>query len=396
MAILNSKTLPLGMMTDDDARRVAQSTQPQSGLLSSIGRGASGLLGALGSGGSALGSALGPALSSGGSAFAQSLSASAPQMKKDILDAQRFYQMERMKSSGPVLASQLGQLNRVTPAGVVAGLPQYRAAEQAAIQQPELDRLKAEKTASGSTGTRYKYGQTIFVNKNDPKDSFPAVFDTVLKTYVRMDNGEPVGPEYKISTSAILSKGVISVQQLRESVGPLQEAENAIRQGQMFLDKIEDFEGGFDSKMGNLISDFKSFFGQELSPQELAEKASLGGQEGLLGAFRREVVGPGVLTKEDAERVMARLGGYAGDWTANPELIARAVKEVLDEKYFAYSESNQNYNFDAKSLGQRERKTLSSPTIGPPEAYYDEGGTIDMWSQLTYDQKQKVRKQYSD
>ena len=123
MAILNSKDFRDKMLSGT----APQSQQP--GILSSVGGAAKGLLGALGS---------------GGSAFAQSLSASAPQMTKDILDAQRFYQMERMKSSGPVLASQLGQLNRVTPAGVVAGLPQYRSAEQAAIQKPLIDAAKAK------------------------------------------------------------------------------------------------------------------------------------------------------------------------------------------------------------------------------------------------------------
>ena len=357
-----------------------QQSMPQTGLLSSVGQGARGILGVAGA-------ALKP--------FAESIAARTPQMIKDMQDTQRFYEMERMKQPTVVPISQMGQLRQITPAGIAASLDQYRAAEQLALQKPELEKMRAEKTSGGYTGTRYK-GKQLLVNKNDPKDFIAAIFDTKRETFVRMDNGEPVGDEYKVSTSSIQSKGIMGVKDLRDTVPKLQEAENALRQGQMFLDKIEDFEGGFEGKMRNLKSKFSTFFGQELTPQELARMAALGAQEGLLGAFRREVVGPGVLTEPDAQRVMARLGGYAGDWTANPELIARAVKEVMDEKYFAYAESNEDYNYDARSLGQRERKTIMSPIIGPPQKYYDEGGTDELWSKLTYEAKQRVRKQYSE
>ena len=357
-----------------------QQSMPQTGLLSSVGQGARGILGVAGA-------ALKP--------FAESIAARTPQMIKDMQDTQRFYEIERMKQPTIVPISQMGQLRQITPAGIAAGLDQYRAAEQLALQKPELEKMRAEKTSGGYTGARYKNKQ-LLVNKNDPKDFIAAIFDTEKQTLVRMDNGEPVGDEYKVSTSSIQSKGIMGVKDLRDNVPKLQEAENALRQGQMFLDKIEDFEGGFEGKMRNLKSKFSTFFGQELTPQELARMAALGAQEGLLGAFRREVVGPGVLTEPDAQRVMARLGGYAGDWTANPELIARAVKEVMDEKYFAYAESNEDYNYDARSLGQRERKTIMSPLIGPPQKYYDDGGDDELWTKLTYDQKQRVRKEYSE
>jgi len=164
MAILNSKDFRDKMLSGT----APQSQQP--GILSSVGGAAKGLLGALGS---------------GGSAFAQSLSASAPQMTKDILDAQRFYQMERMKSPGPVLASQLGQLNRVTPAGVVAGLPQYRAAEQAAIQKPLVDAAKAQAGLLAAQNTAIKSGLFGGVGKEgfDVESKLRREFDLASVSY---------------------------------------------------------------------------------------------------------------------------------------------------------------------------------------------------------------------
>ena len=375
-----------GVMSNQDANRVRSLLAPSNeGLFSSAMGAGRGLLD--------FGRSVGGGLMSGARAVGQNINAD--QLQKDIVDTQRFYQQAMMSQPRQVLAQDLGMLKNISPAGIAASLPLLRAQEASALQEPELEKMKAEKTSGGYTGARYKNKQ-LLVNKNDPKDFITAIFDTEKQTLVRMDNGEPVGDEYKVSTSSIQSKGVMGVKDLRDTVPKLQESENALRQGQMFLDKIEDFEGGFEGKMRNLKSKFSTFFGQELTPQELARMAALGSQEGLLGAFRREVVGPGVLTEPDAQRVMARLGGYAGDWTANPELIARAVKEVMDEKYFAYAESNEDYNYDARSLGQRERKTIMSPIIGPPQKYYDDGGTDELWSRLTYDQKQKARRHYSE
>ena len=117
-----------------------QQSMPQTGLLSSVGQGARGILGVAGA-------ALKP--------FAESIAARTPQMMKDIQDTQRFYELERMKQPTIVPISQMGQLRQITPAGIAAGLDQYRAAEQAAIQKPLIDAAAAE---AGLLNARSKTG----------------------------------------------------------------------------------------------------------------------------------------------------------------------------------------------------------------------------------------------
>lgn len=126
-------------ITPEEKARLQQSV-PQAGLLSSIGSGVRGVLGATGA-------ALQP--------FGESLQRRAPQMARDILDTQRFYEMERMRQPTMVPISQLGQLRSVTPAGVAAGLDQYRAAEQSAIQKPLIEAADAE---AGLLSARSKVG----------------------------------------------------------------------------------------------------------------------------------------------------------------------------------------------------------------------------------------------
>jgi hypothetical protein len=377
------------LMTDQDVSRAMSAmsaASPRQGLLSRIG---DGLLGA----GQAVGSGL---LGAGRAAVA---GIDPEQMSRDIIDTQRFYRQAQMSQPSMVLGSDLAKLQNITPQGIAASLPALRAQEKLALQKPEIEKLEAlaaleRAKGGGQSGARYKFSKTL-VNVDDPNDFVHALVDTVTGKYVRASDFSEIDNEkYKLTTSTIQSKGQISAKDLRASTPDLLESESALRQGQMFLDRISDFEGGFSGKMTNIKSKFKTFFGQDLTPQELASQAALGGQQGLLGAIRREVVGAGVLTEPDAIRVMERLGGYAGDWTANPELIGRAVREVMQEKYLSYREMNENYNFDASSLGRRTRPTINAPMIGPPEGYYNSGGTDDLWSQLTYDQKQRVRKQY--
>jgi hypothetical protein len=343
------------------------------------------------------GRSVGGGLMSGARAVGQNIDAE--QLQKDIIDTQRFYQQAMMSQPRQVLGKDLGLLKNITPAGIAASLPSLRAQEASALQKPAIEELEAmaalERAKGGAqSGTRYKHPRTL-VNVNDPNDFILVLVDTVTGKYVKASDFSDVDTnKYKLTTSSIQSKGQISAKELNQMTPELLDAESALRQGQMFLDRINDFEGGFAGKMTNIKSRFKTFFGQDLTPQELASQAALGGQQGLLGAIRREVVGAGVLTEPDALRVMERLGGYAGDWTANPELIARAVREVMEEKYIKYNEMNENYNFDASTLGRRTRPTISAPMIGPPQGYYEAGGTDELWSKLTFDQKQLTRKEY--
>lgn len=126
-------------LSAEEKARLQQSI-PQTGLLSSVGQGARGILGVAGA-------ALKP--------FAESITARTPQMIKDMQDTQRFYEMERMKQPTIVPISQMGQLRQITPAGIAAGLDQYRAAEQAAIQKPLIDAAAAE---AGLLNARSKTG----------------------------------------------------------------------------------------------------------------------------------------------------------------------------------------------------------------------------------------------
>ena len=74
---------------------------------------------------------------------------------------------------------------------------------------------------------------------------------------------------------------------------------------------------------------FKTLFtSKRLSKKELNLAASEGRLQALLGRFRIDVVGPGVMTEYDAQRVIAALGGFPGI-PQNLEVAQKLLKEIL-------------------------------------------------------------------
>jgi hypothetical protein len=63
----------------------------------------------------------------------------------------------------------------------------------------------------------------------------------------------------------------------------------------------------------------------------------------LIGQFRTSVVGPGVMTEQDAARIINYFGGDIGMLT-NPVAIASALKNIYQDKYQAYESSVESYN----------------------------------------------------
>jgi len=355
----------------------------------------SGLLG-LGSSAVGAGRSIGRGIGQGAGLLGQQLAQPLAQGIRDIPDVMRFYEAQRMAQ--PMMSYDPADLRPVTPMGVAGMLPTLRAAEQEAVQKPMLDVLKAQadlaRARGAGTGARYKYKE-IFQSRDNPKDFVYGVLDTSTGKYVDITTGAEIDTSaYKPSSAGIMGKGVMNVAQLTESAKELAITEGHLRGGQKFLDKLDDFKGGFSGKIDMLKSKFQTFFDQDLTPQQLAARAAIGDQEGLLGMFRTEVVGPGVLTEADAQRVMRKLGGYAGDWTAEPDLIRRAVQEVMEEKYIAYTEAANIYNQLAPAVGLSARSLTLRPISGLSQSMIDAGFDEEDWSLMTYDEKTELRKRY--
>ena len=133
--------------------------------------------------------------------------------------------------------------------------------------------------------------------------------------------------------------------------------EKDILQGKQSMRKLDKYLGNvFAGKEGlgktadQFITLGKTFFSEilpedmkELSPSQLATAISQGQLQGLIGASRLEVVGGGVMTEQDALRIIQFLGGDVNAFQ-NKERVQEAIKYVLKEKAETYNLNARNYN----------------------------------------------------
>lgn len=382
--MIDPRELNLNFTLDDLKARMPDRSMPvqpvseTQGLLSRIGSGASrvgsGLLGA----GRDIGRAVAPV---------------APQALMNIADTMRFYQAAQMQQPSLVTASDLGKLRPINPAGIAAMLPQLRAEEQAAVQKPMLDEMTAmanlaRAKGSGKTGTRYKY-PSLYVNKDNPDDFIRTLTDTQTQQIVDQATFEPIDTSvYVPSSLGIMGKGIASRAELRKEYSSLNTTAGQFKNVQKFFDKLPDLEKGLKGKMQTWSGNLKTIFGADLSPQEAARRLAQGEQQGLLGMFREQVVGGGVMTENDARRVMERLGSSVGDWTTDPSIVARAVQSVMEEKYQTYVGDSQFYSSSRSDFRNApEHKTVEMPTFEIPQDFLDAGFDKDDWAETPYEER---------
>lgn len=159
---------------------------------------------------------------------------------------------------------------------------------------------------------------------------------------------EPLPEGAKPSTVSGMSRGMLAGPQflkLREELG---QAEVALSRLSAYMSSVEDSNQGFQRMADRFATVFKTLFDSgTLTPQELARAAATGQLQSLLGANRIEMLGGGVLTENDALRIIAGLGG---DVTAlqNKEVVRDAIARMYNDKYRTYQRNRSDYNIQVK------------------------------------------------
>lgn len=87
----------------------------------------------------------------------------------------------------------------------------------------------------------------------------------------------------------------------------------------------------------------KTALGKGLTAKELAAAVSTGQLNALIGRFRIETVGGGVMTEQDALRVISALGGDVSALT-NKQALMTQIKRILESKHDSLISSVDSYN----------------------------------------------------
>ena len=115
-----------------------------------------------------------------------------------------------------------------------------------------------------------------------------------------------------------------------------------------YLKNIENAGIGLERLGDDLTAYLKTFFStnadrMKLSEEELALRVARGELQGLIGRSRIETVGGGVMTEQDALRIIENLGGDVS-LLQNPEVVREQISRLFENKYSSYEDNIRDYN----------------------------------------------------
>ena len=87
----------------------------------------------------------------------------------------------------------------------------------------------------------------------------------------------------------------------------------------------------------------------ELTPAEIKAAVARGQQQGLIGRFRIETVGGGVMTEQDALRIIMNLGGDVNAFQ-NKKIVAEQISKLYQDKVGAVNRGVGVHNNAVKQI----------------------------------------------
>jgi len=139
--------------------------------------------------------------------------------------------------------------------------------------------------------------------------------------------------------------------------------EQSLKRLNDYFGKIGDMNTGIARWADQVALKVNTLLSNPASAEQLATAISEGKLQGLLGLFRVEVVGPGVMTEYDAQRVIAALGG---DITAlqNPEVVKSLLSDIYRYKLERVGVLRDQYNRNASYFGLPGKEITAPSELG--------------------------------
>ena len=217
-------------------------------------------------------------------------------------------------------------------------------------QQSALERLKAVgplyremmKPRAAAKGIEYSPSegrQYVFTNPEAAGVAggrAPQVFRKDLGYGYFDDKGDfrasrEAPPGTRVVTSGALNPATIA--KFDERQEKFTEDVLGLEKMQKFFTGVDSLDRGFKNIANVFIANVKNFMGKPIDGKPFETLSKAAQQQALLGALRLEVLGPGVLTEIDAQRLINTLGGDILSGKMNPDLVAARIKDIYKEKH---------------------------------------------------------------
>ena len=172
----------------------------------------------------------------------------------------------------------------------------------------------------------------------------------------------------------------------------LQDDIGSLRQLEKYMTAINNTNEGFARLADDLSASAKtllsSYFGPEytnLSKEELALRVGRGLQQGLIGRFRIETVGGGVMTEQDALRIIQNLGGDVS-LLQNKEVVAKQIKNLFDAKKNSFDKRKKRHDIALNQIYRDQGFEEIQPYEFDESVFNLKGSVSDTKTTMTDDQ----------
>jgi len=165
---------------------------------------------------------------------------------------------------------------------------------------------------------------------------------------------------------------VCYTQNFKKLRNTLNDDEISLKKMISFLKEQDKTSVGYQRIIDGFMGKMKTFFSTkakqyEMTEEELALAIAQGKLQGLLGSSRKEVVGGGVLTEQDARRIIEYLGGDINA-LQNKFRVQEAISYIFGEKLTNYDLNLEDYNIAVENeYGTRGYKTKDRIEFSPEE-----------------------------
>ena len=122
----------------------------------------------------------------------------------------------------------------------------------------------------------------------------------------------------------------------------IDEDKNAIMQLQKYKDTRAKTGQGLELLRDQIKGNIKVLLGRELTEQEYQTGLAQGLFSGILGQLRIPVLGPGVLTEADAQKLMRAVGGFGA--TSDPKRVQELMTDFINRRKATYNRALGQYN----------------------------------------------------
>jgi hypothetical protein len=226
----------------------------------------------------------------------------------------------------------------------------------------DIDRVKAsaEKDRKGPGGGKPQKGR-VWMLPNGEQLKGVTIFRDGIE-YVQKSDGttELIPDGAREITPGMLKNAMLPQKEFLKIKKEILTDVHSIRRLSKYAEGVGGSKQGLSLLADGFIASLKTLTGKKLTDSQLKTLIQKGDFNALIGRFRKEIVGPGVMTEPDAKRIMLALGDDVSAWR-NKRVVGEQLKKLFQDKLDFIKNNIEDYNNQVGFPGRGKIKKIEIP-----------------------------------